>query len=120
VNANKQFFWFLMNAVLMCIFIVPVSVAFWLSVFTAGFDWNQWVKLATDAASSAASEPARTLGTVMTCWGFLSFFLMVMYSFMFSLKPMLTMQFKKEGAIRLANEVGVAASENDSGAVPKN
>ncbi|ECA0700973.1 hypothetical protein EIO27_25110 [Salmonella enterica subsp. enterica serovar Typhimurium] len=37
VNLNKQFFWFLMNAVLMCIFIVPVAVAFWLSAFAAGF-----------------------------------------------------------------------------------
>lgn len=48
MNLNKQFFWFLMNAVLMCIFIVPVAVAFWLSAFAAGFDWSQWVKLAAD------------------------------------------------------------------------
>ncbi len=58
-----------MNAVLMCIFIVPVAVAFWLSAFAAGFDWSQWVKLAADTANRAASDPAKALGTVQTYWG---------------------------------------------------
>lgn len=86
MNLNKQFFWFLMNAVLMCIFIVPVAVAFWLSAFAAGFDWSQWVKLAADTANRAASDPAKALGTVQTYWGILSFFLLAAYSLMFKFK----------------------------------
>ncbi|WP_334362266.1 hypothetical protein [Enterobacter hormaechei] len=84
MNVNKQFFWFLMNAVLMCIFIIPVAVAFWLSAFAAGFDWGQWVNLAADAASRAASDPAKALGTVQTYWGILSFFLLAAYSLLCS------------------------------------
>ncbi|ETS32064.1 hypothetical protein PTE_01822 [Photorhabdus khanii NC19] len=107
MNANKQFFWFLMNAVLMCIFIVPVAVAFWLSAFAAGFDWNQWVKLAVEAANRAASDPAKALGTVQTYWGIFSFFLLAAYSLMFKFKANANKEKEAQGAIRPANEVGV-------------
>ncbi|HFO0174845.1 MULTISPECIES: hypothetical protein [Gammaproteobacteria] len=86
MSVNKRFFWFLMNAVLMCIFIVPVAAAFWLSVFAAGFDWGEWVKLAVDTANSVASDPAQTLVMVLSYWGILSFFLLAVYSVMFKFK----------------------------------
>ena len=111
MNLNKQFFWFLMNAVLMCIFIVPVAVAFWLSAFAAGFDWSQWVKLAADTANRAASDPAKALGTVQTYWGILSFFLLAAYSLMFKFKANANKEVKTLEVARPANEVSVAASE---------
>lgn len=120
VNLNKQFFWFLMNAVLMCIFIVPVAVAFWLSAFAAGFDWSQWVKLAADTANRAASDPAKALGTVQTYWGILSFFLLAAYSLMFKFKANANKEVKTLEVARPANEVSVAASEKHSEAVPQN
>ncbi|MDV5598777.1 hypothetical protein QM084_26640 [Klebsiella pneumoniae] len=117
MNLNKQFFWFLMNAVLMCIFIVPVAVAFWLSAFAAGFDWSQWVKL---AANRAASDLAKALGTVQTYWGILSFFLLAAYSLMFKRKANANKEVKTLEVARPANEVSVAASEKHSEAVPQN
>ena len=120
MNLNKQFFWFLMNAVLMCIFIVPVAVAFWLSAFAAGFDWSQWVKLAADTANRAASDPAKALGTVQTYWGILSFSLLAAYSLMFKFKANANKEVKTLGVARPANEVSVAASEKHSEAVPQN
>lgn len=105
MSVNKRFFWFLMNAVLMCIFIVPVAAAFWLSVFAAGFDWGQWVKLAVDTANSVASDPAQTQVMVLSYWGILSFFLLAVYSFMFKFK---------------SNAVSVLDSDKDSEATPLN
>nr|WP_052189784.1 hypothetical protein [Xenorhabdus indica] len=98
-----------MNAVLICIFIVPVAVAFWLSAFVAGFDWAQWIKLAADAVSGAANDPAKALGTVQAYWGILSFFLLAAYSVIFKFKT----KAKKQAE-------NVAASEQDSVAIPQN
>ncbi|WP_242441274.1 hypothetical protein [Aeromonas dhakensis] len=114
MNVNKQFFWFLMNAVLMCIFIIPVAVAFWLSAFAAGFDWGQWVNLAADAASRAASDPAKALGTVQTYWGILSFFLLAAYSLLFKFRA------NANESVEFAAVVGVSASRKDSEAAPQN
>ncbi|EBO0058369.1 hypothetical protein P0F04_002905 [Vibrio metschnikovii] len=120
VNVNKQFFWFLMNAVLMCIFILPVAVAFWLSAFAAGFDWSQWVKLTADTVNGAASDPIKALGTVQTYWGIFSFFLLAAYSFMFKFKAKAQKEEEALAGIRTANEIGVASSEKDSVAVSQN
>ncbi|MDA1379314.1 hypothetical protein PCI56_05530 [Plesiomonas shigelloides subsp. oncorhynchi] len=57
-----------------------------LSVFAAGFDWGEWVKLAVDTANSVASDPAQTLVMVLSYWGILSFFLLAVYSVMFKFK----------------------------------
>uniref|UniRef100_UPI0036DED4ED hypothetical protein n=1 Tax=Photorhabdus sp. RM322S TaxID=3342825 RepID=UPI0036DED4ED len=120
MNVNKEFFWFLMNAVLMCIFIVPVAVAFWLSAFAAGFDWAQWVKIASEAVNGAANDPAKALGTVQTYWGILSFFLLAAYSFMFQFKAKAKKEQAALASVRPANEVGVVTSEKDSVVVPQN
>ncbi|WP_243465229.1 hypothetical protein [Photorhabdus temperata] len=120
MNVNKQFFWFLMNAVLMCIFILPVAVAFWLSAFAAGFDWNQWVKLTADAVNGAANDPTKALGTVRTYWGILSFFLLAAYSFMFKFKAKAKKEQEALAGIRSVNGIGVASSEKDSVAVSQN
>ncbi len=113
MNVNKQFFWFLMNAVLMCIFILPVAVAFWLSAFAAGFDWNQWVTLTAEVVNGAANDPTKALGSVQTYWGILSFFLLAAYSFMFKFKAKDKKEQEAQGVIRPANE-------EDSAAVPQN
>nr|WP_245395405.1 hypothetical protein [Vibrio cholerae] len=104
----------------MCIFIVPVAVAFWLSAFAADFDWGKWVKLAADTANIAANDPAKALGSVQTYWGILSFFLLAAYSLMFKFKASANKEVKTLGTVRPANEVGVAASEKQSEAVPQN
>lgn len=114
MNVIKQFFWFLMNAVLMCIFILPAAVAFWLSAFVAGFDWVQWVKMTADMINSAANDPVKSLGTVQTYWGILSFFLLAAYSFMFQFKAKAkkSLEDKAHASTSRVEQVSEVASQN--------
>ncbi|MGI2124118.1 hypothetical protein ACRN9J_18420 [Shewanella baltica] len=120
MNVNKQFFWFLMNAVLMCIFILPVAAAFWLSAFTAGFDWSQWVKMTADAVNEVANEPTKALVTVQTYWGILSFFLLAAYSYMFKFKAKAQKEQEAFAGISSVNEIGVSSSGKDTIAASQN
>lgn len=86
MSFNTQFFWFVMNAVVMCIFILPIAAAFWLSVFAAAFDWSQWINICSNAISIAANEPTKALGVVQTYWGIFSFFMLAAYSVIFNFK----------------------------------